>query len=271
MVACPQGPRWTGRESSLGLGVQVVGYGDKGSGCHCQPDMWSAILYMTETVIHVEVIPVPVPALQYRGLTGHWGAEQGWEEMCIPFPHNPLVSVSRLGGRDNWATDGGDCENSRVRPGHLSYCWLSPEQASHHSGPHQASQCGGQVRPTGQHLWGMQGGRPSFSWTSFHFYPARSGALRAGDHILSIDGTSTERCSLQDATKLLAGVVEKVRLEVLPAPQSRWPPQPVDAGGSRAWTKRQRGHATCPSRVASLGFLTSRTRHLICRGMLLAV
>uniref|UniRef100_H0WCC8 Glutamate receptor interacting protein 2 n=1 Tax=Cavia porcellus TaxID=10141 RepID=H0WCC8_CAVPO len=57
----------------------------------------------------------------------------------------------------------------------------------------------------------------------------RSGALRAGDHILSIDGTSTERCSLQDATKLLAGVVEKVRLEVLPAPQSRWPPQPVDA------------------------------------------
>ncbi|XP_005387124.1 PREDICTED: glutamate receptor-interacting protein 2 isoform X3 [Chinchilla lanigera] len=57
----------------------------------------------------------------------------------------------------------------------------------------------------------------------------RSGALHPGDHILSIDGTSTERCSLQDATKLLAGVAEKVRLEVLPAPQSRWPPQPADA------------------------------------------
>ncbi|EHA98687.1 Glutamate receptor-interacting protein 2 [Heterocephalus glaber] len=57
----------------------------------------------------------------------------------------------------------------------------------------------------------------------------RSGALRVGDHILSIDGTSTECCSLQDATKLLAGMAEKVRLEVLPAPQSRWPPQPVDA------------------------------------------
>ncbi|XP_010636208.1 glutamate receptor-interacting protein 2 isoform X2 [Fukomys damarensis] len=57
----------------------------------------------------------------------------------------------------------------------------------------------------------------------------RSGALHVGDHILSIDGTSTERCSLQDATKLLASVAEKVRLEVLPAPQSRWPPQPVDA------------------------------------------
>ncbi|KAM6162699.1 glutamate receptor-interacting protein 2 [Erethizon dorsatum] len=57
----------------------------------------------------------------------------------------------------------------------------------------------------------------------------RSGALRAGDHILSIDGTSTEHCSLQDATKLLAGVAEKVRLEVLPAPRSWWHPQPVDA------------------------------------------
>ncbi|XP_039693297.1 glutamate receptor-interacting protein 2 isoform X3 [Pteropus medius] len=49
----------------------------------------------------------------------------------------------------------------------------------------------------------------------------RSGALHTGDHILSIDGTSTEHCSLLEATKLLASVSEKVRLEILPASQSR--------------------------------------------------
>lgn len=61
---------------------------------------------------------------------------------------------------------------------------------------------------------------------------ARSGALHAGDHILSIDGTSTEHCSLLEATKLLASVVERVRLEILPAPQSRRPLKPSEAGGS---------------------------------------
>lgn len=58
----------------------------------------------------------------------------------------------------------------------------------------------------------------------------RSGALHAGDHILAIDGTSTEHCSLVEATKLLASVTEKVRLEILPAPQSRWPLKPPEAG-----------------------------------------
>ncbi|XP_044919293.1 glutamate receptor-interacting protein 2 isoform X3 [Mustela putorius furo] len=57
----------------------------------------------------------------------------------------------------------------------------------------------------------------------------RSGALHAGDHILSIDGTSTEHCSLLEATKLLASVVERVRLEILPAPQSRRPLKPSEA------------------------------------------
>lgn len=61
---------------------------------------------------------------------------------------------------------------------------------------------------------------------------ARSGALHAGDHILSIDGTSTEHCSLLEATKLLASVLEKVRLEIMPAPQSRRPLKPSEAGGS---------------------------------------
>lgn len=60
---------------------------------------------------------------------------------------------------------------------------------------------------------------------------ARSGALHAGDHILSINGTSMEHCSLLEATKLLASVSEKVRLEILPAPQSRRPLKPSEAGG----------------------------------------
>ncbi|XP_073900590.1 glutamate receptor-interacting protein 2 isoform X3 [Castor canadensis] len=57
----------------------------------------------------------------------------------------------------------------------------------------------------------------------------RSGALHAGDHILSIDGTSTEHCSLLEATELLASVSEKVRLEILPVPQSRRPLRPPEA------------------------------------------
>ncbi|CAH7169306.1 Grip2 [Phodopus roborovskii] len=57
----------------------------------------------------------------------------------------------------------------------------------------------------------------------------RSGALHAGDHILAINGTSTEHCSLVEATKLLASVTEKVRLEILPAPQSCRPLKPPEA------------------------------------------
>ncbi|XP_037685546.1 glutamate receptor-interacting protein 2 [Choloepus didactylus] len=57
----------------------------------------------------------------------------------------------------------------------------------------------------------------------------RSGALHSGDHILSIDGNSMEHCSLLEATKLLAGVSEKVRLEILPSPQSRRLLKPSEA------------------------------------------
>uniref|UniRef100_A0A2K6F4B5 Glutamate receptor interacting protein 2 n=1 Tax=Propithecus coquereli TaxID=379532 RepID=A0A2K6F4B5_PROCO len=60
----------------------------------------------------------------------------------------------------------------------------------------------------------------------------RSGALQAGDRVLSIDGASTEHCSLLEATRLLAGASEKVRLEVLPVPRSRRPLKPSEAGGS---------------------------------------
>ncbi|XP_011532445.1 glutamate receptor-interacting protein 2 isoform X3 [Homo sapiens] len=57
----------------------------------------------------------------------------------------------------------------------------------------------------------------------------RSGALHPGDHILSIDGTSMEHCSLLEATKLLASISEKVRLEILPVPQSQRPLRPSEA------------------------------------------
>uniref|UniRef100_A0A671PIK0 Glutamate receptor-interacting protein 2-like n=1 Tax=Sinocyclocheilus anshuiensis TaxID=1608454 RepID=A0A671PIK0_9TELE len=40
----------------------------------------------------------------------------------------------------------------------------------------------------------------------------RSGALHVGDHILSIDGTSTEHCSVLEATQLLASTMTNVTL-----------------------------------------------------------
>ncbi|XP_069045531.1 glutamate receptor-interacting protein 2 isoform X4 [Lepisosteus oculatus] len=56
----------------------------------------------------------------------------------------------------------------------------------------------------------------------------RCGALHVGDHILSIDGTSTEHCSLLEATQLLASTTENVKLEILPAHHSRLPIKPQD-------------------------------------------
>ncbi|XP_072571600.1 glutamate receptor-interacting protein 2 isoform X4 [Paramormyrops kingsleyae] len=56
----------------------------------------------------------------------------------------------------------------------------------------------------------------------------RCGALHAGDHILSIDGTSTEHCSLLEATQLLASTSDHVKLEILPAHHTRLPSQPQD-------------------------------------------
>uniref|UniRef100_A0A8C9ZMK3 Glutamate receptor interacting protein 2a n=1 Tax=Sander lucioperca TaxID=283035 RepID=A0A8C9ZMK3_SANLU len=58
----------------------------------------------------------------------------------------------------------------------------------------------------------------------------RCGALHAGDVLLSIDGTSTEHCSLMEATQLLANTCDVVKLEILPASQSRLPVRPQDTG-----------------------------------------
>uniref|UniRef100_A0A8C5FNK6 Glutamate receptor interacting protein 2a n=1 Tax=Gadus morhua TaxID=8049 RepID=A0A8C5FNK6_GADMO len=58
----------------------------------------------------------------------------------------------------------------------------------------------------------------------------RCGALHLGDILLSIDGTSTEHCSLMEATQLLASTADVVKLEMLPANQSRLPIRPQDTG-----------------------------------------
>uniref|UniRef100_A0A672HSP2 Glutamate receptor interacting protein 2a n=1 Tax=Salarias fasciatus TaxID=181472 RepID=A0A672HSP2_SALFA len=60
----------------------------------------------------------------------------------------------------------------------------------------------------------------------------RCGALHVGDIILSIDGTSTEHCSLMEATQLLASSSDVVKLEILPASQGRLPIRPQDTGRS---------------------------------------
>ncbi|XP_070824598.1 glutamate receptor-interacting protein 2-like isoform X5 [Chaetodon trifascialis] len=56
----------------------------------------------------------------------------------------------------------------------------------------------------------------------------RCGALHVGDILLSIDGTSAEHCSLMEATQLLASTCDVVKLEILPASQSRLPLRPQD-------------------------------------------
>ncbi|XP_038578271.1 glutamate receptor-interacting protein 2a isoform X2 [Micropterus salmoides] len=56
----------------------------------------------------------------------------------------------------------------------------------------------------------------------------RCGALHAGDILLSIDGTGTEHCSLMEATQLLSSTSDVVKLEILPASQSRLPVRPQD-------------------------------------------
>ncbi|KAF4097927.1 hypothetical protein G5714_021935 [Onychostoma macrolepis] len=63
----------------------------------------------------------------------------------------------------------------------------------------------------------------------------RSGALHVGDHILSIDGTSTEHCSVLEATQLLASTTDQTKLEILPAHQTRLPGKPQDTDVSCSW------------------------------------
>lgn len=50
---------------------------------------------------------------------------------------------------------------------------------------------------------------------------SRSGALHVGDHILTIDGTSTEHCTVLEAIQLLASTSDVAKLEILPAHHMR--------------------------------------------------
>lgn len=63
---------------------------------------------------------------------------------------------------------------------------------------------------------------------SVWFY--RSGALHVGDHILTIDGTSTEHCTVLEATQLLASTSDVAKLEILPAHQMRLTSKVPDTG-----------------------------------------
>ncbi|XP_032892683.1 glutamate receptor-interacting protein 2 [Amblyraja radiata] len=56
----------------------------------------------------------------------------------------------------------------------------------------------------------------------------RCGAMHVGDHILSIDGVSTEHCTLLEATQLLTNTSDNVKLEILPVHQSRLSLKPME-------------------------------------------
>lgn len=60
----------------------------------------------------------------------------------------------------------------------------------------------------------------------------RCGALHVGDHILSIDGTSMEYCTLAEATQFLANTTDQVKLEILPHHQTRLALKGPDHGES---------------------------------------
>eukprot|EP00069_Balaena_mysticetus_P010691 bmy_06813T0 len=66
---------------------------------------------------------------------------------------------------------------------------------------------------------GIQGGRHAIVVRLSPFL--RCGALHVGDHILSIDGTSMEYCTLAEATQFLANTTDQVKLEILPHHQTR--------------------------------------------------
>uniref|UniRef100_A0A3B4X1Q8 Glutamate receptor interacting protein 2a n=1 Tax=Seriola lalandi dorsalis TaxID=1841481 RepID=A0A3B4X1Q8_SERLL len=87
----------------------------------------------------------------------------------------------------------------------------------------------------------------------------RCGALHAGDILLSIDGTSTEHCSLMEATQLLASTSDVVKLEILPASQSRLPSRPQDTGMSSLVSG-----GFSPSSTATSGFSSQGSNTLPC-------
>uniref|UniRef100_A0A3Q3M7I1 Glutamate receptor interacting protein 2a n=1 Tax=Mastacembelus armatus TaxID=205130 RepID=A0A3Q3M7I1_9TELE len=87
----------------------------------------------------------------------------------------------------------------------------------------------------------------------------RCGALHIGDILLAIDGTSTEHCSLMEATQLVANTSETVKLEILPASQSKLPVRPQDTGMSSLVSG-----GFSPSSTATSGFSSQGSSTLPC-------
>lgn len=121
---------------------------------------------------------------------------------------------------------GGDSERPFIHPGNQPHHHNLQEQTSHHHRQDQACQRGGEVKQNFQNITVSPDKK-----TLWHNPPLfRCGALHVGDILLSIDGTSTEHCSLMEATQLLASTSEIVKLEILPASQSRLLVRPQDTG-----------------------------------------
>uniref|UniRef100_A0A3B4F2E4 Glutamate receptor-interacting protein 2-like n=1 Tax=Pundamilia nyererei TaxID=303518 RepID=A0A3B4F2E4_9CICH len=93
----------------------------------------------------------------------------------------------------------------------------------------------------------------------------RCGALHVSDILLSIDGTSTEHCSLMEAVQLLASTSDIVKLEILPASQSRLPIRPYDTGTSCRWHEKTLvSGGFSPSSTATSGFSSQGSNTLPC-------
>uniref|UniRef100_A0AAX7TDC5 PDZ domain-containing protein n=1 Tax=Astatotilapia calliptera TaxID=8154 RepID=A0AAX7TDC5_ASTCA len=93
----------------------------------------------------------------------------------------------------------------------------------------------------------------------------RCGALHVSDILLSIDGTSTEHCSLMEAAQLLASTSDIVKLEILPASQSRLPIRPYDTGTSCRWHEKTLvSGGFSPSSTATSGFSSQGSNTLPC-------
>uniref|UniRef100_A0A8C6UEX9 Glutamate receptor interacting protein 2a n=1 Tax=Neogobius melanostomus TaxID=47308 RepID=A0A8C6UEX9_9GOBI len=92
----------------------------------------------------------------------------------------------------------------------------------------------------------------------------RCGALHVGDIILSIDGTSTEHCSLMEATQLLASTGDVIKLELLPANQSRLPLRPQDTAGTICLLSALVSGGFSPSSTVTSGFSSQGSNTLPC-------
>lgn len=133
---------------------------------------------------------------------------------------------------------GGDSEKLLCWPGDQPHHNNIQGQTSYYYWQDKGSQCGGKVISTSYILLLHRQIPSGLSWHSLTLaHSLRCGALHIGDIILSIDGTSTEHCSLMEATQLLASTSDTVKLEILPASQSRLPVRPQDTGVFCRWHK----------------------------------